>query len=135
MNRLIGATIKQTSRPLVRSNLGHYNQNIINRVQCRSISSMFITRSNTVRLFIPRSSNVPLSNTMNSIISNESITPIVNQSIVLLESRRFKTSGTEYQPSNLRRKRKHGFLKRLKTHSGRLILKRRMLKGRKKLST
>ncbi|KAI9500161.1 ribosomal protein L34 [Coemansia spiralis] len=47
---------------------------------------------------------------------------------------RWRTCGNEYQPSNIRRKRKHGFLRRLRTRSGRKILQRRMLKGRKFLS-
>ncbi|KAI8805992.1 ribosomal protein [Cladochytrium replicatum] len=44
------------------------------------------------------------------------------------------TFGREYQPSNLRRKRRYGFLARLKTLNGRKILKRRILKGRKYLT-
>lgn len=39
-----------------------------------------------------------------------------------------------YQPKNRRHSRVHGFLQRMKTHVGRLVLKRRRLKGRKKLS-
>ena len=42
--------------------------------------------------------------------------------------------GMEYQPNNLQRKRKHGYLKRMRTHAGRKILERRRMKGRKWLS-
>ncbi|MFC1627193.1 50S ribosomal protein L34 [Patescibacteria group bacterium] len=39
-----------------------------------------------------------------------------------------------YQPSKRRRQKKHGFRARLKTLSGRNLLKRRRLKKRTKLS-
>ncbi|MBI4100652.1 50S ribosomal protein L34 [Candidatus Microgenomates bacterium] len=39
-----------------------------------------------------------------------------------------------YQPKKLKRKRKHGFLAKKKTHAGRKLLKRRIKKGRKKLT-
>ena len=39
-----------------------------------------------------------------------------------------------YQPSKKRRKRTHGFRKRMKSETGKKILSRRRAKGRKKLS-
>ncbi|XP_077188011.1 large ribosomal subunit protein bL34m [Paroedura picta] len=47
---------------------------------------------------------------------------------------RTKARGNEYQPSNIKRKRKHGWKKRISTASGIEVILRRMLKGRKSLS-
>jgi large subunit ribosomal protein L34 len=40
-----------------------------------------------------------------------------------------------YSPSKVKRAKKIGFLEKMKTHKGRLTLKRRRLKGRKRLTS
>ncbi|XP_075340281.1 large ribosomal subunit protein bL34m [Odontesthes bonariensis] len=42
--------------------------------------------------------------------------------------------GTEYQPKNIKRKRTHGWIKRLSSQGGIEVILRRILKGRKSLS-
>lgn len=42
--------------------------------------------------------------------------------------------GTEYQPNNIKRKRTHGWIKRISTPGGIEVILRRMLKGRKSLT-
>lgn len=39
-----------------------------------------------------------------------------------------------YQPKKSRRQRVHGFLERMASRAGRLVLKRRRLKGRKRVA-
>ncbi|TMS09684.1 large ribosomal subunit protein bL34m [Larimichthys crocea] len=47
---------------------------------------------------------------------------------------RTRKRGTEYQPKNIKRKRTHGWIKRMSTKSGIEVILRRMFKGRKSLS-
>ncbi|XP_032843437.1 39S ribosomal protein L34, mitochondrial [Tyto alba] len=47
---------------------------------------------------------------------------------------RTKARGNEYQPNNRKRKRTHGWIKRISTPAGIEVILRRMLKDRKSLS-
>lgn len=51
-----------------------------------------------------------------------------------MQQTRGKARGNEYQPSNIKRKHKHGWIRRLSTPSGVQVILRRMHKGRKSLS-
>ncbi|NWI20930.1 RM34 protein, partial [Crypturellus soui] len=51
-----------------------------------------------------------------------------------LQQVRTKARGNTYQPNNRKRKRTHGWIKRISTPAGIEVILRRMLKGRKSLS-
>ncbi|GAA5913478.1 mitochondrial 54S ribosomal protein bL34m MRX14 [Sporobolomyces salmoneus] len=70
-----------------------------------------------------------------SIVSSSPILSLLSQQTAQGDQqKRFAVYGAEYQPSQVRRKRKHGFLVRKRSKNGRKTLMRRWAKGRKFLS-
>ncbi|EPQ29878.1 uncharacterized protein PFL1_02551 [Pseudozyma flocculosa PF-1] len=63
--------------------------------------------------------------------SSSSTSPLATATVA---SARSVTYGSEYQPSQRIRKRRHGFLARIKTKNGRKTIARRRAKGKAKLS-
>ncbi|XP_056331570.1 39S ribosomal protein L34, mitochondrial isoform X2 [Danio aesculapii] len=71
----------------------------------------------------------PEHNTLNPKVEGAFQQPLWNHQQVRTVKR-----GTEYQPSNIKRKRTHGWIKRISTPGGIEVILRRMLKGRKSLT-
>ena len=86
-----------------------------------------------LRLLVPNAFLVSTTQRLSHPLSRIDTLQTLRSPSALLQVR-FATYGQEYQPSTLRRKRRYGFLKRLRTIGGRKILQRRMMKGRKYLT-
>ncbi|QKX62681.1 uncharacterized protein TRUGW13939_09842 [Talaromyces rugulosus] len=121
-----------------------------------NIAQPLRSQSRTFTNVITANSSRPSSRTLLSSTSTSPFTPSTQSSVLLLRRpavagpistslfdqkiRSFSATAClggkrrTYNPSRRVQKRRHGFLSRLRTRSGREILKRRRLKGRKNLS-
>lgn len=105
-----------------------------------TISNSFNTTTTTSRPFSLLSRQPTTTTTTTPITStlSPSTSPTITTSP--LQTRPFSASAslaakrTTYNPSRRVQKRRHGFLARLRTRSGRMILKNRRAKGKKALS-
>lgn len=119
---------------------------ISNSFAIRSTPALARRAAQPSTLFRPSNARSILSSLRPSLTSLSASSPSASSSSPILsllasqpaaiapQQKRFAVYGAEYQPSTLKRKRKHGFLKRLRTRSGRNVLSRRFSKGRKYLS-
>ncbi|KAF9154067.1 hypothetical protein BG015_001946 [Linnemannia schmuckeri] len=91
-----------------------------------------IARTQVMALAAPSPAVAPATATTSSIFST--LTGFRLPSVFGSSQARFVSYGREYQPSQRVRKRRHGFLARMKSRGGRKIIHNRLLKGRKYLS-
>ncbi|TNN77104.1 39S ribosomal protein L34, mitochondrial [Liparis tanakae] len=97
-----------------------------------------VTGNSHIRLFsnwlVPRAAAGPHISRCGPLSSHAEGSGVFQQLPWQYQQVRTKKRGTEYQPKNIKRKRTHGWIKRLSTQGGIEVLLRRMLKGRKSLS-
>ncbi|CBQ70963.1 related to 50S ribosomal protein L34 [Sporisorium reilianum SRZ2] len=97
-----------------------------------------LTRTLPTRTPSPLRSTLPappslLSSSSSTILSLLSA-PKTAAAVAVAQQTRSVSYGSEYQPSQRIRKRRHGFLARIKTKNGRKTIMRRRFRGKAKLS-
>ncbi|KAJ4498418.1 ribosomal protein L34-domain-containing protein [Lentinula lateritia] len=131
MPRIPTALVRSLSRPLYASNASAILKTAVVDKPSLAVTSFFRQPTR-----LPFSLLSPLSRTNfpTSYTYLRSPLAAVTPSTTSLLQVRYRSFGAEYQPSQRKRKRRHGFLARKRSKGGRRILSRRLSKGRKYLS-
>ncbi|XP_030017289.1 large ribosomal subunit protein bL34m [Sphaeramia orbicularis] len=97
-----------------------------------------VTSASHLRSFsswiVPRVCSVPQISRCGPLASRAEGSGIFQQHSWQYQQIRTRKRGLEYQPKNIKRKRTHGWIKRLSSRGGIEVILRRMLKGRKSLT-
>lgn len=113
-------------------------KNPFNQCSFNSLSVGNLTSASHLRLFsnwlLPKSAAQAVISKCGPLSSQAEGSGVFQQLPWQYQQVRTRKRGTEYQPKNIKRKRTHGWIKRLSSKGGIEVLLRRMLKGRKSLS-
>uniref|UniRef100_UPI0037E78E81 large ribosomal subunit protein bL34m n=1 Tax=Semicossyphus pulcher TaxID=241346 RepID=UPI0037E78E81 len=102
------------------------------------VGKLAVTGASHLRLFsnwiVPKAAAGPQASRCGPLSSQAEGSGVFQQLPWQYQQVRTRKRGTEYQPKNIKRKRTHGWIKRLSSQGGIEVLLRRMFKGRKSLS-
>ncbi|XP_054452503.1 39S ribosomal protein L34, mitochondrial isoform X1 [Anoplopoma fimbria] len=100
--------------------------------------NLAVTGNSHLRLFsswfVPRAAAGPQISRCGPLSSQAEGSGVFQQLPWQYQQVRTRKRGTEYQPKNIKRKRTHGWIKRMSSQGGIEVILRRMLKGRKSLT-
>ncbi|CAJ1071843.1 39S ribosomal protein L34%2C mitochondrial [Xyrichtys novacula] len=121
---------------IIRSSLSRLRGNCY--ITSLPAGNVAVTGSSHLRFFsnwmMPRATTGPLVYRCGPLSSQAEGSEVLQQCPWMYQQIRTRKRGTEYQPKNIKRKRTHGWIKRISSRSGIEVILRRMLKGRKSLT-